>query len=140
FVGAALLSLRISFNCEVALFNRAEFDVEPLVEPSARNRPRNSCRRVGRNHWHDSTEHRCDPKFADIALDSMDARCNCRLALIFLVVCEWTRVAAEHAGSSTARSACTIAIEALMDMVAHCRNAWDYRPDRDGVRDCASGA
>jgi membrane protease YdiL (CAAX protease family) len=51
----------------MALFNRAESNVEPLLEPSARNRPRNSCRRVGRNHWHDSTERRSDPEFADVA-------------------------------------------------------------------------
>src|SRR4029077_17209409 len=105
----------------------------------ARNRPRNSCRRVGRNHWHDSAEHRSDPEFPDVAHDSMDARCNCRMALIFLVVCERTRVAAEHAGNPTARPACTIAVEARMDMGAHCRNTWDYRYHRDGVRGGASG-
>ena len=54
----------------------------------------------------------------------MDARCNCRMALIFLVVHERTRVAAEHAGSPAARSARTIAVEARMDMGAHCRNTW----------------
>ena len=70
----------------------------------------------------------------------MDARCNCRMALIFLVVCDWTRVAAEHARSPTARSARAIAVEARMDMGAHCRDTWDYRHDRDGVRDGASGA
>ena len=124
----------------MALFNRAEFNVEPILEPSARNPPRNSCRRVGGNHWHDSTEHRSDPEHANVAFDSMDARCNCRMALIFLVVCDWTRVAAEHAGSPAARSACTIAFEARMDMGAHCRDTWDYRHDRDGFRDGASGA
>ena len=51
-----------------------------------------------------------------------------------------TRVATQHAGSPTARSACTIAVEARMDMSAHCRDTWDYRHDRDGFRDGASGA
>lgn len=139
-VGAALLSLRTSLNCEMELVNRDEFDVESLLEPSARDRPRNSCSRVGRNHWHDSTQHRSDPEFADFALNSMDARCNRRVAFIFLVVCERTRVAAEHAGSPAARSACTIAVEARVDMGADCRNTRDYRHDRDGVRDGASGA
>src|SRR4029453_12583145 len=139
-VGAALLSLRNSLNCETELVNRTEFNVEPLLESSARNRPRNSCRRVGRNHWHDPTEHRSDPEFADLARNSMDARCNRRVAFIFRVVCERTRVAAEHAGSSTPRSACTIAVEARVDMGADCRNTRDYRHDCDGLRDGASGS
>lgn len=122
------------------LVNRDEFNVDPLLESSACNPPRNSCVRVGRDHWHDSTEHRSDPEFADLARNSMDARCNRRMAFIFLVVCERTRVAAEHAGSSTPRSACTIAVEARVDMGADCRNTRDYRRDRDGIRDGASGA
>jgi membrane protease YdiL (CAAX protease family) len=46
----------------------------------------------------------------------MDARCGCCVALIFLVVPEWTRMAAEHTGSATARSACTITVESRLDM------------------------
>src|SRR4029434_11025041 len=122
------------------LVNRDEFNVEPLLGPSARDRPRNTCGRVGRKHWHDPTEHRSDPELANLALDSMDARCNRRVAFIFLVVCERTRVASEHAGSPTARSACTIAVEARVDMGADCRDTGDYRHNRDGVRDGASGA
>jgi len=80
----------------MTLFNRAEFNVEPILEPPARNPPRNSCCRVGRNHWHDSTEHRSDSEFSDVTLNSMDARCNCRVAFIFLVVRERTRVATER--------------------------------------------
>src|SRR4030095_507037 len=128
-VGAALLSLRTSLNGEMELVNRDEFNVEPLVGPSACNPPRNSCRRVGRNHWHDPAEHRSDPEFANLACNSVDARCNRRVASIFLVVCERTRVAEEHAGSPTARSACTIAVQARVDMGADCRNIRDYRHD-----------
>src|SRR6266545_2420367 len=139
-VGAALLSLRTSLNCEMALFNRDEFNVEPLLGPSARDRPRNTCGRGGRNYWHDPAEHGSDPELANLALDSMDARCNRGVAFIFLVVCERPRVAAEHAGSPKARSACAIAVEARVDMGADCRNTRHYRHDRDGVRDGASGA
>ena len=128
----------MSLNYEMALFNWADSNVEPLLEPSARNRPRNSCGRVGRKPWRDSTERRSDPQFADFALNSMDARRNFRMALNFLVVRKRTRAAAEHTRSPTARSPCTIAVEARMDMGANCRNAWDYRHDRHGVRDGAS--
>ncbi len=85
----------------MALCNRDEFNVEPLLESSARDRPRNTCGRVGRNYWNDPAEHRSDPELANLALDSMDARCNRRVAFIFLVVCERTRVAAKHAESPT---------------------------------------
>src|SRR5438552_16928627 len=128
----------MSLNYEMALFNRADSNVEPLLEPSARNRPRTSCGRAGRKPWHHSTERRSDPQFADFALNSMDARRNFRMDLDFLVVRKRTRAAAEHTRSPTARSPCTIAVEARMDMGANCRNAWDYRHDRHGVRDGAS--
>src|SRR6266498_1822624 len=124
----------------MALFNRAESNIEPLLESSACNPPRNSCRRVGRNHRNDSAEHRGNSEFANVAAYSMDADRNCCVALVFLVVRGRTRMAAEHAGSTTARAACTIGVEARMDMGADCRNTRDYRHDRDGVRDSASGA
>src|SRR5437763_16357905 len=120
----------------MALFN----DVESLLEPSACNPPRNSCRRVNRNYWHDPAEHRSNPEFTDVACNSMDACCNRRVASIFLVVCERTRVAEQHARSPTARLACTVAVEARVDMGADCGNTGDYRHDRDGVRDGTSGA
>src|SRR4029453_4598717 len=122
------------------LVNRDEVNVWPLLGPSAPNPPRNSCRRVGRNHWRDSAEHRSDTEFADLAFHSMDARCNRRVAFIFLVVRERIRVAAEHAGSPAARSARPIAVEARVDMGADCRGTWNHWHNRDGVRDGASGA
>ena len=97
FIAAAVwLRLRTSLNCERALVSHTEFNVESLLGPSARNLPRNSCRRVSCNDWHDSAEHRSDPEFANFALNSLDAHCNRRVALIFLVVCERTRMAAKY--------------------------------------------
>jgi hypothetical protein len=37
-------------------------------------------------------------------------------------------------------SACTVVVEACMDMGAGWRNTWDYWNDRDGVRNDAAGA
>ena len=136
---AVWLRLRTSLNCEIALVSHTEFNVESLLGPSARNLPRNSCRRVSCNDWHDSAEHRSDPEFANFALNSLDAHCNRRVALIFLVVCERTRMAAKYAGSPTARFARAFAVESCLDMGTHCGNTRDYRYHRYGVCDGASG-
>lgn len=53
----------------MALFNRDEFNVEPLLGLSAGDRPRNTCGPVGRNHWHDPAEHCSDPELANLALN-----------------------------------------------------------------------
>src|SRR5262249_53771664 len=130
----------MSLNCEIVLvLKRAEFDVEPLLEPFTRNCARNSCGRVRRNDWHDPAKRRSDPEHTDVAFHSMDARCNCRVALIFLVVCHRTWLATQHAGNAKTRSACTVAVKARMDMGAHCRIIGNYRHDRDGIRDGACG-
>ena len=104
------------------------------VEPVASDYSRNSCRGSSGIYRWNSAQRGRDPESANIAFRSLDAHRHSGMALVLLVVFEWARLATEHRGGATTRSPRIVALEASLDMGAHCRSAWDHRYDCDGVR------
>src|SRR6266566_6436640 len=104
------------------------------VEPVASDYSRNSCRGSSGIYRWNSAQRGRDPESANIAFRSLDAHRHSGMALVLLVVFQWARLATEHRGGATTRSPRIVALEASLDMGAHCRSAWDHRYDCDGVR------